>query len=65
MDEASLYRTLTEEQLLEIWMRQGVEIGFDALLGEELGREELRALKNVFFHLLYRPEFGDRIRERS
>ena len=46
-------------------MRQGVEIGFDALLGEELGRDELRALRDVFFQLLYRPEFGDRIREGS
>ena len=46
-------------------MRQGVEIGFEALLGEELGREELRALRDVFFQLLYRPEFGGRMRERN
>ena len=65
MGQASLYRVLSEEQMLEIWMRQGVELGFDALLGEELGRDELRALKDVIFQLLYRPEFGDRIRERS
>lgn len=65
MGQGSLYRTLSEEQMLEIWMRQGVEIGFDALLGEELGREELRALRDVFFQLLYRAEFGGRIRERS
>ena len=65
MDRASIYRTLSEEQMLEIWMRQGVEIGFEALLGEELGRDELRALRDVFFQLLYRPEVGDRMRERS
>ena len=63
MGQASIYRTLSEEQMLEIWMRQGVEIGFDALLGEELGGDELQALRDVFFQLLYRPEFGDRMRE--
>ena len=65
MDEASLYRTLTKEQMLEIWMRKGVEIGFDTLLGKKLGREELRALRAVFFQLLYRADFGSRIRERG
>ena len=65
MGQASLYRTLSEEQMLEICMRQGVEMGFDALLGEELGHDELRGLKDVFFRLLYRPEFGDRMRERN
>lgn len=63
MGPVSLYRILSEEQVLEIWMRNGVEIGFDALLGEKLDSEVLRALREVFFQLLYRLKFGDRIRE--
>ena len=35
---------LSEEHMLEI--------GFEALRGEELGREELRALRDVIFQLL-------------
>ena len=63
MGRTSLYRVLSDERILEIWMRKGAERWFDELLEDELGSEELHALKNVFFHHLYRPDFGDRIRE--
>ena len=62
MGQGSLYRLVSQEQLLEIWMRHGAEIGFDELLKDELGGEELRALKEVFFQFLYRLEIGGRMR---
>lgn len=62
MGRTSLYRVLSDEQMLEVWMRQGAGMGFDALLQNELCGEELRALKDMFFQLLYPGEFGGRIR---
>lgn len=61
MGDTSLYRILSDERMWEIWMRQGAEIGFDLLLKDELGGEELHALKDVFFQHLCRSEFGGRI----
>ena len=37
-------------------------MGFDELLKDELGGDELRALKDIFFRLLYRSDLGDRVR---
>ena len=62
MGQNFLYLLVSEEQLLELWMRRGMETRFDELLGDELGGEELRGLKDVFFQSLYRSEFGGRIR---
>lgn len=56
-----LSRILSDEQKLEIWLRQDIEMGFDELLKDGLGREELRALKDVFFRLIYRSDLGSRI----
>lgn len=63
MRQKVFYRVLSDEQLLELWMRQGVEKRFDALLNDKLGREEMQALKDVFFQHLYPSEFGGRMRE--
>lgn len=57
----SLYRVLSDEQLSEIQMRQGAEVGFDGLLEDMLGGEELLKLKDGFFQHLYRSEFGGRM----
>ena len=50
--------------MCECWRsgcEQGAEVGFEALLGDDLGGVELRALKDVFFQLLYPGEYGGRM----
>lgn len=56
-----LSRILSDEQKLEIRLRQVIEMRFDELLKDELGGEELRALKDVFFRLIYRSDLGSRV----
>ena len=62
MGNTSLYRFLSDDQWLESRMRLGIERGFEAILKDRLGAEELQALKDVFFQLLYRSGFGGRMR---
>ena len=64
MEGKFLYRVLSDEQMLELWIRQGVEERFERLLQYKVADEELRALKNLFFRFLYRTEFGERLRGR-
>ena len=61
MGNTSVYRFLSDEQMLEVQARLGAEIGFEAILKDKLGAEELQALKDVFFQTLYRSEFGGRM----
>ena len=61
MGKTFLYRVVSDEQLSELWIRNGVEIGFVELLKDQLGGEELRALEDVFFRLLYWTELGNRM----
>lgn len=56
-----LSQILLDEQKLEIWLRHVIEMRFDELLKNELGGEELRALKDVFFRLIYRSDLGSRV----
>ena len=62
MGHSLLYRAVSDEQMLEIWMRRGAETGFGALLQGELRAKELRGLKDVLFQHFSRLEFGGRIR---
>ena len=62
MRQNPLHRVISDEQWLELCMRLGVEVGFDELLNDELGGEELQALKDVFFQFLYRLGLGKRMR---
>lgn len=56
-----LSRILSDEQKLEIGLRQVIEMDFNELLKDELGGKELRALKDVFFRLMYRSDLGSRV----
>ena len=62
MRHTPLHRVISDEQWRELCMRLGVEVGFDELLKEDLGGEELQALKDVFFQFLYRLDLGTRMR---
>ena len=62
MENTSIYRFLSDEQMSEVRMRREAETGFEATLKDRLGAEELQALKDVFFQHLYRSKFGGRIR---
>ena len=58
-----LYRVLSQEQLKEIWIRNGVEILFEKALEGLLPLPKIKALKRVMFEKLYRLEFGGRLRQ--
>lgn len=56
-----LYRVLSQEQLREIWIRNGIEILFEKALEDLLPLPKIKALKHVMFEKLYRLEFGGRL----
>ena len=58
-----LHRVLSDEQILELELRIGVELGFEELVKAELTDAEIRGLNDVFFGLLYPLSVGRRIRK--
>ncbi|KAL8789536.1 MAG: hypothetical protein Q9195_006763 [Heterodermia aff. obscurata] len=59
----SLYQVLSQEQLREIWIRNGTELLFEDTLKSLLPVPTIKALKHVMFEKLYRLEFGGRLRK--
>ena len=57
-DEGSFYKFLTHEQMLELWVRHGVEILFEKMLRGRLTIIQIKALKQVMFRNLFKLEFG-------
>ena len=62
IDTNTVYRFLSDEQLQELWLRNGVEMTFDNVMKDMLGGSELQELKRVMFRHLYRVSFGGRVR---
>ena len=61
MGQELLHRIVSDEQMLELCIRVAAEECFEELLKDELGGEELQALKRLFFHFLYRLKLGGRM----
>ena len=57
-----LYRVLSQDQLREIWIRNGIESLFEEALEDLLPPPQIKNLKHVMFEKLYRLEFGGRLR---
>ena len=53
---------LSDEQLQELWLRNGAETVFEEVLGGSLAPSDLQELKRVMFHEMYRLTFGVRAR---
>lgn len=54
---------LSDEQLQELWLRNGAEMMFEEVLGDSLAPSDLEELKRAMFHKMYLLTFG--IRERA
>ncbi len=57
-----VYHLLPDEQLQELWLRNGIEIVFEEVLRDFLAPSDLQELKRAMFQSLYRPNFGGRVR---
>ena len=53
---------LSDEQLQELWLRNGAEMVFEEVLEASLAPSDLQELKRVMFQKLYRLTFGIRAR---
>ena len=51
---------LSDEQLQELWLRNGAEMVFEEVLKASLAPSDLQELKRVMFQKLYRLTFGVR-----
>ena len=56
-------RLLSEEQLQELWLRNGAEMMFEEVLGGSLAPSDLQGLKRAMFQEFYLLTFG--IRKRA
>lgn len=56
-------RFLSEEQLQELWLRNGAEMMFEEVLGGSLAPADLQELKRAMFQKMYLLTFG--IRKRA
>ena len=54
---------LSDEQLEELWLRNGAEMMFEEVLGDSLAPADLQELKRAMFQKMYLLTFG--IRERA
>lgn len=54
---------LSDEQLQELWLRNGAEMMFEEVLGDSLAPSDLQELKRAMFQRMYLLTFG--IRERA
>ena len=54
---------LSDEQLQELWLRNGAEMVFEEVLGDSLAPADLQELKRAMFERMYLRTFG--IRERA
>ena len=53
---------LSDEQLQELWLRNGAEMMFDEVLGDALTPLDLQELKRVMFQKMFLLTFGIRAR---
>ena len=54
---------LSDEQLQELWLRNGAEMMFEDVLGDLLAPSDLQELKRVMFQKFYLLTFGIRARD--
>ena len=61
-DAVLLSQFLSDEQLLELWLRNCAAMVFEEVLGDSLAPSDLQELKRVMFQEFYRLELGGRAR---
>ena len=61
-DAEFLRQFLSEEELLELWLRNYAAMVFEEVLGGSLAPSDLQELKRVMFQEMYRLSLGVRAR---
>lgn len=61
IERSGILQIFDDEELVELNLRVAIRERFDEVLGQRLSEDILTRLKEVFFEILYPPQFGHRV----